>query len=102
MSHVQLTMLLGAAAYSLVSMVFIYFLTLLMVKIFTKHRPSILRIMLGFAGSWMLTSFYLPFKSVDHYIQNSGEMYIAELIFSVIAMFAVIKLSPTKMPPPSP
>lgn len=93
-------MLLGAAAFSLVSMVLIYFVALFALTLFLKPKPGILRLIIAFLTSWALTSFYLPFKSVSYYMQHSGEMYIAELVITVIALFAVTKLTPTKTPLP--
>lgn len=93
-------MLLGSAAFSLVSMVFIYLVVLFALTLFLKPKPSILRLTIGFVASWIAVSFYLPLKSVSYYEQHSGEMYIAELVLAVISLFAVTKLSPTKTPPP--
>ena len=101
MSNFQLSMLLGAAAFSLVSMVVIYFVALFALTLFLKPKPGIMRLIIAFLASWASTSFYLPFKSVSYYMQHSGEMYIAELVIAVIALFAVTKLSPTKAPLPS-
>jgi hypothetical protein len=102
MSSFQFSMLLGAAAFSLVSMVVIYLVTLFSLTLFLKPKPSILRLIIAFVISWASTSFYLPFKTVSYYMQHSGEMYIVELFIAVITLFAVTKLSPTKTPPNKP
>lgn len=94
MSGSQISMLLGAAAFSLVSMVLVYLMSTFMLMFFLKPKPTILRRMVGFLLAWLATAFYLPFKSVSYYMQHSGEMYIAELIFSVVMLFAVTKLLP--------
>jgi len=100
MNDFQFSMLLSAAAFSLVSMVIIFLVALFSLTIFLKPKPSTVRIFIAFVASWVLASFYLPFKSVTYYMQHSGEMYIAELVISIIALFAVTKLSPTKITQP--
>ena len=94
MSGFQISMLLGAAAFSLVSMVLVYLVSTFTLMFLLKPKPTILRRVIGFLLAWLATSFYLPFKSVSYYMQHSGAMYIAELIFSTITLFAVSKLLP--------
>ncbi len=89
-------MLLGAAAFSLVSMLFIYLVSVFALTFFLKPKPTVLRLILGFLFAWLTISFYLPFKSVSYYLHNSGEMYITELIVSIVMLFAVAKLLPKK------
>lgn len=96
MNNFQVSMLLGAAAFSLVSMVLIYLVSVFALTFFLKPKPTILRLVLGFLFAWLAIAFYLPFNSVSYYMQHSGEMYIAELIFSVVMLFAVTKLLPPK------
>lgn len=101
MSGFQVSMLLTAAAFSLVSMIVVFLVALFSLTLFLKPKPSILRLAIGFAISWAAVSVYLPFKSVSYYTQNSGEMYLAELIISIIALFAITKLFPIRATTPS-
>lgn len=94
-------MLLNAAAFSLVSMIVVFLFALFALTLFLKPKPSILRLAIAFVISWGVVPVYLPFKSVSYYAQNSGEMYLAELIISIVALFAVTKLSPTRTTTPS-
>jgi hypothetical protein len=88
--------MLTAAAFSLVSMIGIFLFTLLALTLFLKPKPSILRLAIAFAISWGAVAAYLSFNGVSYYTKNSGEMYVAEMIISIIALFAVTKLSPNK------
>ncbi|EHA17348.1 hypothetical protein [Halomonas sp. HAL1] len=99
MTNEHFLMLIGAAAYSLVSMIIIYLVALFALTLFLKPKPGIMRLIVGFVACWAVISFYIPFKSLSYYMEHSEEMYIAQLVISVVVLFAVTKLSLTKAPP---
>ena len=90
------SILLGAASFSLVSMIVVFLFTLLALTLFLKPKPSISRLAIAFVISWAAVMAYIPFKSVSYYRENSGGMYLAEMIITIIALFAVTKLFPKK------
>ena len=89
-------MLSGSAAFCLVSTVIVFLIVRLVSTFFLKPPPGFVRSLIALLITWFIVAFYLPFKSVSYYIAHSQEMYLAELIVSVLALYAATKLSPTK------
>lgn len=96
MSSFQLTTLASAAAFCLISTVIVFLVVRLVLTFFLKPPPAFVRSLIAFLVTWLVVAFYLPFKSVSYYVANSQEMYIAELLVSALALYAVTKLSPAK------
>ncbi|EKN5087803.1 hypothetical protein VYJ29_001066 [Yersinia enterocolitica] len=85
--------LLFSAAYALagtaIMFVFSLFIISIALKIAKKKHPSWLRIILAFLLAWLSTSFYLPFKTLAYYMENSTELYPVAIVFSVLFLVIV-------------
>ncbi|HHL2713069.1 TPA: hypothetical protein ACQ39K_004715 [Yersinia enterocolitica] len=82
-----------SAAYALAGTVLMFVFSLFIISIVLKttqkKHPSWLRVILAFLLAWLSTSFYLPFKTVGYYMENSTELYPIAIVFSVLFLVIV-------------